>query len=87
MDKAKRMRIDKLLVDHGYFESRERAQRSILAGEILVEERVIDKPGTLVKSDAIIRVIAEHRVSGAHREKPRCQNLSMSSEELKEQIS
>jgi 23S rRNA (cytidine1920-2'-O)/16S rRNA (cytidine1409-2'-O)-methyltransferase len=64
MDKAKRTRIDKLLVDHGYFESRERAQRSILAGEILVEERVIDKPGTLVKSDATIRVIAEEKYVG-----------------------
>jgi hypothetical protein len=44
MDKPKRMRIDKLLVDHGYFESKN-AQRSILAGEVLVEERVIDKRG------------------------------------------
>ena len=64
MDKPKRTRIDKLLVDHGYFESRERAQRSILAGEVLVEERVIDKPGTLVKSDAAVRVIAEEKYVG-----------------------
>src|ERR1700688_592124 len=64
MDKPKRTRIDKLLVDHGYFESRERAQRSILAGEVLVEERVIDKPGTLVKSDAPVRVIAEEKYVG-----------------------
>jgi 23S rRNA (cytidine1920-2'-O)/16S rRNA (cytidine1409-2'-O)-methyltransferase len=64
MDKAKRTRIDKLLVDHGYFGSRERAQRSILAGEVLVEERVIDKPGTLVKSDVAVRVIAEEKYVG-----------------------
>ena len=64
MDKPKRTRIDKLLVDHGYFESRERAQRSILAGEVLVEERVIDKPGTLVKSDAAVRVVAEEKFVG-----------------------
>jgi len=64
MDKPKRTRIDKLLVDHGHFESRERAQRSILAGEVLVEERVIDKPGTLVKSDAAVRVIAEQKYVG-----------------------
>jgi 23S rRNA (cytidine1920-2'-O)/16S rRNA (cytidine1409-2'-O)-methyltransferase len=64
MDKPKRTRIDKLLVDHGYFESRERAQRSILAGQVLVEERVIDKPGTLVKSDAPVRVIAEEKYVG-----------------------
>ena len=56
MDKPKRIRIDKLLVDHGYFDSRERAQRSILAGCVLVEENVIDKPGTLVRSNAPVRV-------------------------------
>ena len=64
MDKPKRTRIDKLLVDQGYFESRERAQRSILAGEVLVEERVIDKPGTLVKPGAALRVIAEEKYVG-----------------------
>jgi 23S rRNA (cytidine1920-2'-O)/16S rRNA (cytidine1409-2'-O)-methyltransferase len=64
MDKPKRIRIDKLLVDHGYFTSRERAQRSILAGHVLVEENVIDKPGALVKSDATVRVVAEERYVG-----------------------
>jgi 23S rRNA (cytidine1920-2'-O)/16S rRNA (cytidine1409-2'-O)-methyltransferase len=64
MDKPKRTRIDKLLVNQGHFESRERAQRSILAGEVLVEERVIDKPGTLVKPDAAVRVIAQEKYVG-----------------------
>ncbi len=64
MDKPKRIRIDKFLVDHGYFNSRERAQRSILAGHVLVEEHVIDKPGTLVKSDAAVRVVAEEKYVG-----------------------
>jgi len=64
MDKPKRIRIDKFLVDHGYFASRERAQRSILAGHVLVEENVIDKPGTLVKSGAVVRVVAEEKYVG-----------------------
>ena len=64
MDKPKRIRIDKLLMDHGYFDSRERAQRSILAGYVLIKEQVIDKPGTLVRSDAVIRVIAEEKYVG-----------------------
>jgi 23S rRNA (cytidine1920-2'-O)/16S rRNA (cytidine1409-2'-O)-methyltransferase len=64
MDKPKRIRIDKFLVDHGYFDSRERAQRSILAGHVLVEERVMDKPGTLMRSDAAVRVIAEEKYVG-----------------------
>jgi 23S rRNA (cytidine1920-2'-O)/16S rRNA (cytidine1409-2'-O)-methyltransferase len=64
MDKPKRIRIDRLLVDHGYFDSRERAQRSILAGHVLVEESVIDKPGTLVRSNAAVRVVAEEKYVG-----------------------
>lgn len=61
MSSSKRVRLDKLLVDHGYFDSRERAQRAILAGEILVEERVFDKPGSLVLPGSAIRVTAAER--------------------------
>src|SRR3979411_2437661 len=61
MATSKRIRLDKLLVDSGYFDSRQRAQRAILAGEILVEERVSDKPGSLVLSGAAIRVTALQR--------------------------
>src|SRR5260370_34574202 len=61
MASNKRVRLDKLLVDSGYFDSRQRAQRSILAGEVLVEERVFDKPGSLVLPDAPIRVTAAER--------------------------
>jgi len=61
MASNKRVRLDKLLVDSGYFDSRQRAQRAILAGEILVEERVFDKPGSLVLPDAPIRVTASQR--------------------------
>src|ERR1700726_4718737 len=64
MDKAKPIKIHKFAGDHGYFDSRERAQRSILAGHVLIEEQVIDKPGTLVRSDAMIRVIAEEKYVG-----------------------
>jgi 23S rRNA (cytidine1920-2'-O)/16S rRNA (cytidine1409-2'-O)-methyltransferase len=64
MDKPKRMRIDKFLVDRGYFDSRERAQRSILAGHILIEERVIDKPGTLIRPDVAVRIVAEEKYVG-----------------------
>ena len=61
MATSKRIRLDKLLVDSGYFDSRQRAQRAILAGEILVAERVFDKPGSLVLPDAAIRVTAAER--------------------------
>jgi 23S rRNA (cytidine1920-2'-O)/16S rRNA (cytidine1409-2'-O)-methyltransferase len=64
MSPSKRVRLDKLLVDHGYFDSRQRAQRAIMAGEILVEERVSDKPGSLVLPGAAIRVTALERYVG-----------------------
>jgi 23S rRNA (cytidine1920-2'-O)/16S rRNA (cytidine1409-2'-O)-methyltransferase len=51
-------RIDKLLHDRGLTPSRERAQALILAGNVLVDEQKISKPGTLVSSSADIRLLA-----------------------------
>ena len=42
------MRLDKLLVEKGLLPSREKAIRSILAGEVLVDGRRVDKAGALV---------------------------------------
>ena len=56
-NKSLKLRIDKLLVDQGHAASRERAQALILAGRVLVDEQRIDKPGTPVSSDAVIRLL------------------------------
>jgi 23S rRNA (cytidine1920-2'-O)/16S rRNA (cytidine1409-2'-O)-methyltransferase len=64
MGKPKRTRIDKLLFERSYVDSRERAQRLILAGQVLVDERVIDKPGTFIKGDAAIRIVGEEKYVG-----------------------
>src|SRR6201984_615510 len=61
MAAGKKVRLDKLLVDLGHFESREGAQRSILAGQVLVNEQVSDKPGSLVLPEAPIRVAERER--------------------------
>lgn len=53
---ARKMRLDLLLVERGEFESRERARRAIMAGTVLVDEVVIDKPGTNIAPDRTIRV-------------------------------
>ena len=50
-------RIDQLLVDRGLAESRRRAQSLLLAGQILVEEQRVEKPGHLVDSKAEIRIL------------------------------
>jgi 23S rRNA (cytidine1920-2'-O)/16S rRNA (cytidine1409-2'-O)-methyltransferase len=55
--KSPKHRIDKLLVEQGHAASRERAQALILAGRVLVDEQRIDKPGTSVSSDAVIRLL------------------------------
>lgn len=49
-------RIDLLLVEQGYFDSREKARRAVMAGEVLVDEVVVDKAGTAVDIAKNIRV-------------------------------
>ena len=46
-----RNRLDQVLVDRGLFESREKAKRSIMAGNVLVDGHPITKPGHPVKAD------------------------------------
>ena len=38
-------RIDVLLVDMGFFPSREQARRTIMAGNVFVDNQRVDKPG------------------------------------------
>ena len=54
-----RQRIDKVLVDRGLADSRTRAQALILAGQVLVREQRIDKPGQLVEPADEIRIKGE----------------------------
>ena len=51
-----KQRLDCSLVQRGFFETREKARRSIMAGEITIGERVADKPGLSVAADEEIRV-------------------------------
>lgn len=54
-----KVRLDRLLVERGLVESREKAQARILAGEILVAGQKRDKPGTLVEASAEIQLLGE----------------------------
>lgn len=49
-------RIDVLLVQQGFYDSRQQAQRAIMAGLVLVDLERIDKPGTKVSIDKTITV-------------------------------
>ena len=52
-------RLDQLMVDRGLAESRERAQRLIRAGMVLVNEQLSDKPGVKVDEAAAVRIKGE----------------------------
>lgn len=52
----KKTRIDTLIVEKGFVQSRHRAKSLIMAGKVLVNEAVVDKPGTQVSPDAAIKV-------------------------------
>lgn len=53
---ANKKRLDLLLVEKGFFDSREKAKRSIMAGLVLVDNRPVDKPGTEVPLEAPIKI-------------------------------
>jgi 23S rRNA (cytidine1920-2'-O)/16S rRNA (cytidine1409-2'-O)-methyltransferase len=50
------VRLDLLLVEQGLVPTRERAQRLILAGEVLAADRPATKPGALVAADTPVRL-------------------------------
>jgi 23S rRNA (cytidine1920-2'-O)/16S rRNA (cytidine1409-2'-O)-methyltransferase len=58
-NKPGKVRLDKLLVERGLCESRARAQAVILAGEVVVGDHAVNKPGTLVDADASLRIKGE----------------------------
>lgn len=55
----KKERLDLFLTEQGFFESRSKAQAVIMAGEVLVNDQKIDKPGTMVKPDAKITLLGK----------------------------
>ena len=54
-----KLRLDKLLMERGLASSRQRAQGLILAGKVMVNEQKLDKPGTQVTADAVIRLLGD----------------------------
>ncbi|MFQ5586409.1 MAG: TlyA family RNA methyltransferase [Thermodesulfobacteriota bacterium] len=54
MPKGERGRVDKLLVERGLVESRERGRALIMAGKVVVNGARVDKPGTAIPINAEI---------------------------------
>lgn len=58
---SERSRLDALLVARGLFESREKAQRALMAGLVRVNSQPAGKPGDRVSLDAHIEVTASEK--------------------------
>jgi 23S rRNA (cytidine1920-2'-O)/16S rRNA (cytidine1409-2'-O)-methyltransferase len=57
--KIEKTRLDVLLVERGLAQSRERAQAMLLAGNVRVNGKPMDKPGTRLAADALIELAGE----------------------------
>jgi len=55
----KKIRLDKLIVDRGLVQSRERARALILAGKVVVGDHAVDKAGAQVAEDVEVRLKGE----------------------------
>ena len=52
----KKERIDKLLHERGYADSRTRAQAMVMSGSVLVDEKRVEKPSETYEHQANIRI-------------------------------
>lgn len=59
-----RIRLDQHLHEAGHFDSREKAQRAILAGQITVAGQIADKPGTKINPESEILITGRDRFVG-----------------------
>ncbi len=57
--KPRKERLDVLVVERGLAESRARAQALILAGQVVVGDQRVDKPGALVPAESELRLKGE----------------------------
>jgi 23S rRNA (cytidine1920-2'-O)/16S rRNA (cytidine1409-2'-O)-methyltransferase len=53
---ARKERLDKLLIEKGMVQSRERARALIMAGKVAVEGKRIDKPGVQINREANLKL-------------------------------
>jgi 23S rRNA (cytidine1920-2'-O)/16S rRNA (cytidine1409-2'-O)-methyltransferase len=55
--RPQKIRLDRLLLERGLAESRQKAQALVLAGQVIVDEQKVEKCGTLVSIEAQLRLL------------------------------
>ena len=67
---SEKVRLDVLVLEQGFAESREKAQALILAGKILTGDQLLDKPGVKISRDTVLRIRGDtdqYVSRGAHK--------------------
>ena len=59
MEKKAKIRLDTYLFENGFFTSREKARIAIMEGKVYVNNQKEDKPGTIIKEDAVVEYRGE----------------------------
>jgi 23S rRNA (cytidine1920-2'-O)/16S rRNA (cytidine1409-2'-O)-methyltransferase len=79
-----RIRLDQLLHEKGFFESREKAQRSILAGQVFVDGKPITKVGTKIPITSLLTLSQRERYvsRGGHKLEGALKGFSINPEGL-----
>ncbi len=62
-----KIRLDQILIEKGYFESREKAKREIMAGNVIVNEHAVTKAGTMFKLDNIKSIRIKEKLNFVSR--------------------
>jgi 23S rRNA (cytidine1920-2'-O)/16S rRNA (cytidine1409-2'-O)-methyltransferase len=57
-------RLDQALVERGLCESREKAKRAIMAGQVKVNDQIARKPSDAIKSDDLLELLAPEKFVG-----------------------
>jgi 23S rRNA (cytidine1920-2'-O)/16S rRNA (cytidine1409-2'-O)-methyltransferase len=62
-------RLDQALVDRGFYASREKAKRAVMAGEVKVNGRIASKPSEAVKASDLLELVAREKFvsRGGHK--------------------
>lgn len=55
-ERKNKQRLDELLAQKGWFDTKSQAQAALMSGQVKINEQVITKSGTLIKTDKDIKV-------------------------------